>query len=145
LGEVGSDVEAWARAHEACFEVAPLVEQGKAGKVQVGFTLSLYARLPLDKAPGADRRTAAAEVWERLRQIVQSLVPDEEGRARVEIEAPRTAAFFRPENQMKPEIGLVARVIHGGSYLADVTPEERERFAAVPKRLNDMGLKQGHW
>jgi hypothetical protein len=145
LGGVGSDVAAWAQAHEACFEAAPLVEQGKTGKVQVGFTLSLYARLPLDPAPGADRRAAAAEVWERLKQIVQSLVPEEEGRVRVEIEAPRTAAFFRPENQMKPEIGLNARVSHSGSYLTEVTPGDRDALSAVLKRLADMGLKQGHW
>jgi hypothetical protein len=145
LSEVGSDVAAWARAHEACFELAPLLEMIKGRKLQVGFTVSLYARLPLDKGPGAERRADAAKVWERLREIAESLVPKEGSRARVEIEAPRTAAFFRPESQMKPEIALVARVFHGDSYLAEVTPDERDRFAAVAKRLTEMGLKQGHW
>jgi hypothetical protein len=145
LSEVGADVAAWARAHKACFEVAPLFEMVKGRKAQVGFTVSLYASLPIGKGPGEERRADAGKVWEGLREVLQTLVPKEEGRARIEIEAPRTAAFFRPENEMKPEIALSARVFHGDDYFAEVSPEEREGLSAVTKRLTDMGLKQGHW
>jgi len=104
LSEVGSDVAAWARAHEACFEVAPLVEMVRGRQVQVGFTLSLYARLPLGTGPGPERVAAAAEIWEGLREIAQSLAPREGTRARVEVEGQRAAAFFEPEGRMLPEV-----------------------------------------
>jgi hypothetical protein len=74
MTEALGDVAAWARAHEACFEMAPLVELVKGRKVQVGFTISLYARLPLDKPAGEERRKDAAKVLEGLREIVESLV-----------------------------------------------------------------------
>lgn len=145
MSEVGSDVAGWARAHRACFEVAPLVEVVKERRLQVGFTVALYAQLPLEKGPGQERRADAAKVWEGLREIVGALAPAEGGRARLEIEPLRTAAFFRPENEMKPEIGLSARIFHGEDYLAEVTPDERDKLSEAMKRLTDMGLKQGHW
>lgn len=145
MSGLGPDVGAWVRAHEACFEVSPLVESVKERKLQVGFTISLYARLPLEKGPGEDRQAAATEIWQGLREILQSLVPKEGSNARVEIEAPRTAALLRPENQMKPEIGLNARVFHAEEYFAEVTADERAGLSAVTKRLTDMGLRQGHW
>ena len=125
--------------------MAPLVEMVKGRRLQVGFTVSLYARLPMGKGPGAERRAEAAKVWQGLREIVESLVPKEGGGARVEVDAPRTAAVFRPESQMKPEIALVARVFHAEGSFAEVTAEERDRLAVAAKRLTEMGLKQGHW
>ena len=142
MSEVGSDVAAWARAHEACFEVAPLVEMVRGRKVQVGFTLSLYARLPLGTGPGPERVAAAAEIWEGLREIAQSLAPREGTRARVEVESQRAAAFFAPEGRMLPEVAFNARVFHGGDYLADVTVDEEKRLRDVTRRLTEMGLKE---
>lgn len=145
MSETGSDVAAWARTHQACFEVTPLLELVKGRRLQVGFTINLYALMPLEKPPGEERLQEAAKVWARLREIVESLVPKEGSRARVEVEAPRTAAFFRPENQLKPELALSARVFHGDEYFAEVTAQEKDRLSTVTKRLTEMGLKQGHW
>ena len=52
---IESDDAAWARAHRACFQVGPLVEMRGSQKIQVGFTIDLYAALPVDKAAGAER------------------------------------------------------------------------------------------
>ena len=145
MSALGSDAAAWARAHQACFEVTPLEESVKGRRVQVGFTVTLYAGLPLEKGPGGERRADTAKVWEGLREILQTLVPKEGSRARVEIDAPRPAAIFRPENEMKPEVSLSARLYHGEDYFAEVTAEERERLSALTKRLTELGLKQGHW
>lgn len=141
----GPDVAAWARDHRACFEIAPLLERVKGSRVQVGFTVSLYAQLPLEAAPGAERRTDAGRVLEGLREIVEILVETGSGKGRVEIESPRTAAFFRPENDMQPEIALTARVYHAEGYLTEVTSEERDAFGGAITRLGQMGLKRGHW
>jgi hypothetical protein len=145
VSELGSDAAAWARAHQACFEVAPLEESVEERRVQVGFTVILYASLPLEKGPGEGRRADVATVWQGLREILQTIVPKEGGRVRVEIDAPRSAAIFRPENEMKPEVSLSARLYHGDDYFAEVTADEREGLSALTKRLTGMGLKQGHW
>ncbi|HXK10423.1 MAG TPA: hypothetical protein VMT70_12310 [Vicinamibacteria bacterium] len=136
------DVAEWARTHEASFEVAPLVEMVKGRQVQVGFTLGLYARLPLGSGPGPERRAAAAEIWDELRAIAQSLAPPEEGRARVEVESPRTAAFFQPEGQMRPEVAFSARVFRGDDYFTEVTADEEKKVHGVVQRLTDLGLKE---
>jgi hypothetical protein len=142
LSGAGSDVAAWARAQGACFEVAPLVEMVKGRQVQVGFTVGLYARLPLETGPGPERLAAAAEIREGLREIAQSLAPREGSRARVEIEGPRVAAFFEPEAQMHPEIALTARVFHGDDYFAELTADEEATGRAVTARLAEMGLTE---
>ena len=145
VSESGSDVAAWARAHKASFEVTPLVESNAGKKVHVGFTLTLYAQIPMDKTPGGERTTAAGELWQRLREVVQTFTPKEGGRYRVDIEPPRSAAVLRPENELKPEIALNARIFHADATFAEVTPAERDQLGPVTKRLTEMGLKQGHW
>jgi hypothetical protein len=139
---VGSDVAAWARDHGAGFEVSPLVEIVKGRQVQVGFTIGLFAALPLEKGPGPERATAAAEIRERLREIVRSLAPPEGSRARLEIDSPRPAVSFAPEGQVQPEIGLDARVFHGDDYFAEATAGEEERLRGVTRRLTEMGLRE---
>jgi hypothetical protein len=91
-----SDDAAWARAHRACFQIGALIEMKGNEKVQVGFTVDLYAQVPMDKAPGADRIEESARIWERLRAIVEKLAPPADGRARVEIELRRTVATSAP-------------------------------------------------
>jgi hypothetical protein len=139
------DVAAWARAHRACFEVGPLVEMKGKEKLQVGFTLDLYAAFPTDKPDGAERLEEASRIWQRLKAIVDSLAPQEGEVARVDVEPQRTAAFLRPANDMAPEVGLQARIFHKGDYFAQVTGEERTRLSAVEKRLTAMGVRSGHW
>jgi hypothetical protein len=140
-----SDDAAWARTHRACFQVLPLVEMRGNAKMQVGFTVDLYAALPVDKAAGPERIEESKRLWERLRTIVESLRPPEGSTARVEIEPPRTAAYLRQENEMEPEIGLRARVFHGDEYFKVATPDENKRMSAVEGRLKAMGLRADHW
>jgi hypothetical protein len=142
VSEVKSDLAAWARDHEVCFELGPLVEMVKGRRVQVGFTLGLYARLPLKTGPGPEREAAARAIWERLREIAQSLAPRKGSRARVEVEGPRAAAFFDPGGRLLPEIAFNARVSHGDDYFAEATAGEEERLRSVTRRLTEMGLKE---
>ncbi len=144
MSEAGSDFTGWAKDHAACYEVAPLFEMVKGKKVQVGFTVSLYARLPLDKAPGAERRAEAAAIRERLAGMIQSLVPREGSRARVEIEAPRAAVVLEPEGQKEPEVALYARVFHGDDYFAEATAAEEKRLHEATRRLTEIGLQERH-
>jgi hypothetical protein len=138
------DEAAWARVNQVCFQVGPLVEMHGKEKAQVGFTLDLYAALPMDKAAGAERREESQQIWERMRGIVESLVP-EGSQARVDIEPRQTAAFFRPENKMHPEICLRARIVHGEDYWKAVTTDERARLGDVERSLAARGLRAGHW
>jgi hypothetical protein len=142
VSEVGPDVVAWAEAHGVSFEVEPLVEMVKGRQVQVGFRISLHARLPMEKQPGPERRAAAGEIRERLLEIVRTLAPREGSRARVEIETPRTAVVLEPEGQMEPEVTLDVRVFHGDDYFAEVTLDEEKRLREVAGRLTGMGLKE---
>jgi hypothetical protein len=142
LSETGSDIAAWARARGASFEATPLVEMVKGRQVQVGFTISLYARLPLEGGPGAERRAAAARVREGLREIVESLGASEASRARVEIEGPRIAAFFEPGGEKRPEIALSARVFHADDYFLEVTADEERGLRRAVQRLTEMGLTE---
>jgi len=141
-----NDVAAWAKTHRASFETSPLVEMRGAQRVQVGFSVDFYARFPIDKVPGKNRREEALAAWERLRAILEAALPPPELRGgRVEIEPVRPAAVLRPENEMHPEVVLAARVFHQDDSFGAVTLEERERMAAFEKKLVALGLRAGHW
>jgi hypothetical protein len=136
---------AWARANRACFQIGPLVEMRGKEKMQVGFTVDLYAALPMDKTAGAERIAESKRIWEHLRTIVESLRTADGGTGRVEIDLQRVAAYMRPENDKEPEINLRARVFHGDEYFKAPTGEERKRMAAAEGRLKEMGLRADHW
>jgi hypothetical protein len=140
-----NDAIDWARTHRASFETAPLVEMRDSRKIRVGFTLDLYARFPVEKATGAERREESLRILERLRSIVESLAPAEGSRARVEIDAARDAITLRPENELEPEVSLRARIFHGDDYFAAVTADESARMSDVGRKLTAMGLKLRHW
>jgi hypothetical protein len=135
----------WAREHRACFQVGPLVEMKGSERVQIGYTIDLYAALPRDKEPGAARAEAAQRIWERLRAVAEGLIPPDNAKARLEVEPARFAAYFRPENDMAPEVGLRARVFHGADYFAELTADERARQGAIEHMLSAQGLRAGHW
>jgi hypothetical protein len=66
---------AWAREVKAAWEVTPLAEMERGCRVQVGFELTLYARIPTEVPPGEDREAAVVALWDRLREIAESLLP----------------------------------------------------------------------
>ena len=134
----------WARAQRAAFEVAPLVELRGSEKLQVGFTLTLYAAVPMELSAGAERQQAGVRLREELSELAEAAVPEAERRARVELEPPHTT-LLRPENEFKPEVGLTWRMFHKDEYLKPVTADDREGLARVEKRLVALGLKHGHW
>ena len=136
----------WARKHEASFEADPIIEMKGAQKVQAGFVLNLYARIPMEIPPGDERGKAAKALWGRLREILDQALGGEDQRAevRVEVDPMRTAAVLRPANEMKPEITLRARVQHAEAFQA-VTADERQRMSAFEKKLVALGLRAGHW
>jgi hypothetical protein len=135
----------WARAHRACFQIGPLVEMRGKAKIQVGFTLDLYAALPMEKSAGEERIQESKRIWEHLRAIVESLRPGDGGTARVEIDPQRVAAYLRPENDKEPEVNLRARVFHGDEYFKAPTADERKRMTAAEGQLKEMGLRADHW
>ncbi|MFI5183426.1 MAG: hypothetical protein ACHQNV_03430 [Vicinamibacteria bacterium] len=142
MSEVGPELAAWVKGHAPSFEVAPLVEFLKGRQVQVGFTLSLYARLPMEKAPREERRAAAEEIRKHLREIVQALAPPQDSRARVEIEAPRATVVIEPGGGREPEVAVHARVFHRDDYFAETTVAEEKRVHDATRRLTDMGVRE---
>jgi len=143
------DVAAWARTHKAAFEATALMEMHGSERVQIGFTVDLYALLPMDKSPGDERRELGMAMWKQLRAILQEAVQQagapSGGQARLEVEPMRVAAVLRPENEMQPEVNLRARVFHADDYFTSVSLADRDRLSVFEKKLSAMGLRAGHW
>jgi hypothetical protein len=137
----------WARAHRACFDTEPLVEMVGGQRSQVGFSVQMYARVPMEIPPGEERRKAGADLLARLRSLLEAAVAEQAAggapNARLEIEPPR-GVVIRPENQMEPEIMLRARVEHP-SATQTVTAGDKDALSAFTKKLVAMGLKAGRW
>ena len=138
-----ADWVAWTREHRVAYELAPLLEMRAGDKVHSGFTLSLYAAAPMDKAAGAERQEAARQLWDELRALAEAAVPPAERTARVELDPPRTA-LLRPENEFKPEVGLTWRIFRVGEP-TPATAGDRDQLASLEKRLAVLGLKRGRW
>jgi hypothetical protein len=137
-----SDVAAWAKTHGAGFEVAALIEQVRGRRVQIGFTVRLFARMPMDERPQKERWAEALEIRDRLVQILQSLAPAPGGRGRLEIEPFRSAATLDPTRELEPEISVVGtgvprrRLLRGGQ---GVGTNEGLRRRPAPHRAGNPG------
>ena len=140
-----AECRTWAQQSKAAWEVTPLIEMERGAQVQVGFELSLYARVPVDLMPGADRQSANEGIWDRLREIAESLVPLAGTDARIEVDPFEAASRLRPETQFAPEVLLSARLFHGSDLLAPVKTGDRERLKPLEDRLHELGLKPRCW
>ena len=140
-----AECRTWAEQSKAAWEVTPLIEMERGAQVQVGFELSLYARVPADFAAGADDQAANEGIWDRLREIAESLVPLAGTDARIEVDPFEAASRLRPETQFAPEVLLSARLFHGSDLLAPVKTGDRERLKPLEDRLHELGLKPRCW
>jgi hypothetical protein len=140
-----AECRTWAQQSKAAWEVTPLIEMERGAQVQVGFELSLYARVPVDLMEGADRQSANEGIWDRLLEIAESLVPLAGEDARIEVDPFEAASRLRPETQFAPEVLLSARLFHGSDLLAPVKTGDRERLKPLEDRLHELGLKPRCW
>jgi hypothetical protein len=142
-----TDSVEWARAHRACFATEALIEMVGGQRSQIGFTLEMFASVPMELPPGDARRKAGAEILAKLKSLLDQAVAAESaagaGDARVEIE-PDRGVVLRPDNKMEPEVVVRARVEHS-SAATPVTAGDRDAMSAFTKRLTAMGLKAGRW
>jgi hypothetical protein len=141
-----SDAEwaAWAKENKVAFEVGPLVELRGQDRVQVGFTLTLYGALPRDK-PAGERREAQRLLREELRAFVEAAIVPGESAARTEWADTGMEIVMRPQNELRPEVGVTLRIFHADEYMKSVTAGEREGLSRFEKRLVEKGIRQGHW
>jgi hypothetical protein len=140
-----TDVETWARTHQACFELTPLVEMRGSERIQVGFNVDLYALFPMEKERGEARTQAAVEIWTKLKSILETAAKGGKGDARMEVDQMRPGAIMRQENKLQPEVNLRGRVFHADDYFTAVTAEERARLPSFEERLRALGLRVRNW
>jgi hypothetical protein len=140
-----AECRAWAQLARAAWEVSPLVELERGEQVQVGFELELYARVPTEAPASREGQDAVEALWDRLREIAESLLPLAGADARLEVDPFEAAARLRPETQFAPEVLLSARLFHGSDLLAPVEPGDRERLKPIEDRLSELGLKARSW
>jgi hypothetical protein len=132
----------WAREHRACFQVAPVIEDVRGDKVQVGFSVTFYVAAPVENAPGAQRMEAVRRLWDELKLLAEDIAPEEQRTARVQVEQ-SARVVLRPENEFKPEVNLTFHLFPRGSSMAAVTQQDRDRMSQLEKRLLAFGVKQG--
>jgi len=140
-----AECRTWAQQAKAAWEVAPLIELERGTPVQVGFELELYARVPTEIPPSEERQDAVEALWDRLREIAESLLPLAGADGRIEVDPFEAAARLRPETQFTPEVLLSARLFHGSDLLVPVKEGDRERLKPLEDRLHELGLKARSW
>jgi hypothetical protein len=144
---VSADVEgtkAWAAENRACWEIVPLVEMYQEKAVQVGFELSLFARIP-DLPASHERPAAVVALWDRLRDVAESLAPLVVGDARIEVDPFDAAGRLRPETQFAAEVMLQARIFHSSDYFAPASAADREHLRPLEQRLAELGFRAKAW
>jgi len=132
----------WTKAHKACFEVQPLIESHKGEKVHVGFELSLFAQMPMN-APAAEARQRNLDIWQKLREMLESVVGPGNEVARLEIGPLRPAAKLRPETGYAPEVELSARILRRQGTFEPVAADARDRLGFVEDGLLAIGFHRG--
>jgi hypothetical protein len=132
----------WAEKNRAAWDLTRLVEMHQGKPVQVGYTLTLYARMPSEIPPSPERREAVIATWDRLRDIADALVPPEPPGIEIEVGPFDAEERFRRENGFRPEVSLEARIVH-----RDLDPgaDDRDRLRPLEGRLRELGLRPDHW
>ena len=138
-------VRLWAEENRAAWDLTRLVEMHEGKPVQVGYTLSLYARVPTEIPPSPERRAAVIATWDRLREIADSLVAHEPEGTDIEVGPYDAEERFRRENGFQPEVTLEARIVREEDYFQPMDSDDRDRLRPVEQRLRDLGLRPGHW
>jgi len=137
-----AETQQWARENKASWDLRPLVEVHEGQRVQVGFELELYARLP-DLSSEEEQPMEA--LWQRLREIAESLPPLVAKGARIEVDAFEAADRLRPETGFAPEVMLQARLFHASDYFTPVGESDRRQMKPLEDRLSALGLRQKSW
>ena len=140
-----AECRTWAQQAKAAWELTPLIELERGTPVQVGFELELYARVPTEIPLSGERPDAGEAIWDRLREIAESLLPLAGADARIEVDPFEAATRLRPETQFTPEVLLSARVFHGADLLVPVKEGDRERLKPLEDRLHELGLRARSW
>jgi hypothetical protein len=135
---------AWAKDNKACWEIVPLIEKHREQLMQVGFDLSLFARVPGLPA-GGERFAEVHAIWDRLRDIAVSLAPLLAGDGRIDVDPFEEAGRLRPETQFAPEVMLQARLFHSSDYFTPASSADRERLRPIEARLGELGLRAKAW
>ena len=130
----------WILEYRVCFELSPHFEIYRHQKLQVGFEVALFAR-PRKSAfaePGGDE---AWRLFEGLREVLAAVMP-----SGVEYAVrPFDVSFhLRTASVWRPEVQLVAEILHGGTF-APVDDEERGRAQALRRALLRLGVAEGAW
>jgi hypothetical protein len=133
---------AWAKAKRAAFQVAPLLESVQGERLQVGFSITLYAAAPLEAAPGSERRAAIEKLRDEIQELADDVAPPEQRTARVQLEQ-SARVVLRPENEFRPEVDLTLHLFPRGASGSAVGARDRERMSQLEKRLLAFGVKQG--
>ncbi len=131
----------WASRHEASWELAPLLETERGERVQAGFALDLYARIP--ESLSASEETLVP-LWDRLREIAESLVPLLGRDGRIEIEPFDVASRLRAETHFAPELRLRARLFRDPQAFAEGKRDDRARLRPLEGQLAELGLRARH-
>jgi hypothetical protein len=137
-----SAVRTWAHDARAAFEIAPLFELERGQRVQLGFELDLYARIAGGLAASEGEISA---LWDRLREVAESLVGVLGADGRVEIAPFDMADRLRPETDFVPEVLLQARLYHGAEHVAAAPESGSGRIAPLEARLRELGLRPRSW
>ena len=135
----------WAEENRAAWDVGRLVEMHEGKPVQVGHTLTLYARVPSEIPPSLERRAAVIATWDRLREIADALVAQEPAGTDIEVGPYDAEERYRRENGFRPEVSLEARIVREKDYFEPVDDGARDRLRPMEQRLRELGLRPGHW
>jgi hypothetical protein len=135
----------WAEENRVAWELSPFVQKRGDELIQVGYTLTLYARVPTEIPPSKERREAVLATWDRLREVADALVAREPEGTDIEVDAYDAEERFRRENGFRPEVTLYARIVREKDYFEPVKVGDREKLKPIEDRLRELGLKRGHW
>jgi hypothetical protein len=137
-----ASTRSWAKENKAAWEVEPLFEMHDGERIQVGFQLDLYARLP-GGLPTSEQAFGA--FWDRLREIAESLLPLVGSHARMALDPFDAAGRLRPETGFAPEVLLQARLFHASDSFEPLDEGDRDRMRSIEERLKELGLRPRSW
>ena len=139
-----TDLIEWIQQHKVCWELVPYYAIGRAGKIQVGFELDLFAQFESGAKPNPGCKQCE-EVFHNLAEIGRLALPTDFRPTRYDFQQFDASFHLRTETKLKPEIQLTILIIHREGFFNPVDECERKCATEIQQRLKNMGVQRKVW
>ena len=141
--DVSPELREFVEKYKVSYEVWPIFEVKHEGeKVQIGFELELAGTHHDPKEPPKPGCVECVTVYDDLRRIAQSILPQEDRKSRYEISVFDSSLHYSAKRKFRGEVSLAIRILHKGKFDDPTDDCEVRCLHEMGQKLSALGAER---